>query len=410
MNERTRFALTAGGGCLALLVVVALVLGPLVCPLITGAVTGTPGGSATWTPGAGSMGTQQAVPTATASAPPGNGNADAPWRGESAPAFLSALYREASPGVVSIRVFLRAQGLTGQGQGSGFVLDEEGHIVTNSHVVIDADRITVVFQDGTEVEAAVVGLDDDSDLAVIKVDRLPHIARPLPIGESESVSVGDWVAAIGNPFGLGGSMSLGIVSATGRSIPSGAAGFRIPGAIQTDAAVNPGNSGGPLLNMSGQVVGVNAQIVSETGTGAGVGFAIPSDVVRRVAPVLIEVGVYQWPWLGVEGTSVDLLLAEANGLGPQRGAYIARVIEGGPAEAGGLRGSTGTAQVDGFPTQVGGDVVVSVDGEEVGDFDDLLIAVAYSNPGDMVLLTVIRGGERQEIVVRLEARPVGVPS
>jgi S1-C subfamily serine protease len=407
MTERTRFALTAGGGCLALLVVVALVLGPLACPLVTDVFTGVSGPSATWTAGPGSTGTQQALPTATPVAA-GDGDADEPPTGAPGQRFLNALYDEASPGVVSIRVFVQALGLAGQG--SGFVIDEEGHIVTNNHVVDGADRITVLFQDGSEVEATVIGLDDDSDLAVVKADTLPEIARPLPIGESESVSVGDWVAAIGNPFGLGGSMSLGIVSATGRSIPSGVAGFNIPGAIQTDAAVNPGNSGGPLLNMAGQVVGVNAQIVSESGSGSGIGFAIPSDVVRRVAPVLIEVGAYRWPWLGVEGMSVDLLLAEANELDIQRGAYIARVVDGGPAQAAGLRGSTGTSRVDGFSTEVGGDVVIAVGGEEVEDFDDVIVAVAFSNLGDTLVLTVLRGGEQQEIPVTLEARPADVGS
>jgi 2-alkenal reductase len=319
---------------------------------------------------------------------------------------LTALYEGANPGVVNIQVFVEREGVFGQGAGSGFVLDEEGHIVTNNHVVVGAQRVTVVFYNGIEVEAEIVGTDDYSDLAVVRVNSLPAGVHPLPVGDSGGVVAGDWVVAIGNPFSLGGSMSLGIVSATGRAIPSGVSGFNIPEAIQTDAAINPGNSGGPLLDLSGEVIGVNAQIASTgTGVNSGVGFAIPSNVVRRVVPVLIASGSYEWPWLGVEGTSLSLIFQQANELEIQQGAYIISVVPDGPADRAGIRGSSGTAQVEGLDVPVGGDVIVAVNGEHIRDFDDLLTVVAAKNPGDTVELTVLRDGEEQQIPVTLEARP-----
>jgi S1-C subfamily serine protease len=318
---------------------------------------------------------------------------------------FSPLYEAVHPGVVNIRVYVQRQGMSGQGAGSGFVLDDAGHIVTNHHVVAEAERVTVLFYDSTEVEAEIVGTDPQSDLAVIRVASMPDGVQPLPLTNSDDVRVGDWVIAIGNPFGLGGSMTVGIVSATGRVIPAAVTSFSIPQAIQTDAAINPGNSGGPLLNTSGEVIGVNAQIVSPGGqTNAGVGFAIPANIVRRVAPVLIDHGTYQWPWLGVRGTSLDLALAEANNLDTQKGAYIHEVISGGPAAEAGLQGSSGTTTVSGIQVPTGGDVVVAVNGEPVVDWSDLLANIALRSPGDRVTLTVIRDGQRTEIPVELEAR------
>jgi 2-alkenal reductase len=289
------------------------------------------------------------------------------------------------------------------------VLNEEGYIVTNNHVVAPAERITVIFYNRIEAEAEIVGLDADSDLAVIKVDSLPEGVRPLTLGNSDEVEEGQWAVAIGNPFGLGGSITLGIVSGTGRSIPSGATAFAIPQAVQTDAAVNPGSSGGPLLNLQGEVIGVNAQIATGGGTRAntGVGFAIPANTVRRVVPVLIEAGAYQWPWLGIEGppTGVNLLIMEANDLEVQQGAYIHAVVPDGPADEAGLQGSTGTEVIDDIEVPVGGDVVVAADGEPIIDFDDLLIEVVSRRPEDTMTLTVLRDGEEQEIEVTLEARP-----
>ena len=239
---------------------------------------------------------------------------------------------------------------------------------------------------------------------------LPAGAHPLPLGDSDQVQVGESVVAIGNPFGYESSMTAGIVSAVGRTLPSGLTAFSIPNAIQTDAPINPGNSGGPLLNLRGEVIGVNAQIRTETvefttPSNSGVGFAIPSSVVRQVAPSLIENGSYDWPWLGIQGTSVNLFIAEANDLPAQRGAYISNVLDEGPSAEAGLRGSTGANDRSGFEVPVGGDVVVAVDGQPVNNFADLLYVVALKHPGDVIQLTIIRDGRQQQIAVTLEARP-----
>jgi S1-C subfamily serine protease len=315
------------------------------------------------------------------------------------------LYDQVSPGVVSIQVIVEQNGLVGEAAGSGFILDREGHIVTNNHVVDGATLVSVIFYDGFEARAEIIGTDIDSDLAVIKVDDLPDNVFPLVVGDSDSVDVGEWVVAIGNPFGQQSSMTVGVVSAVGRMLPTGTTPFSIPQAIQTDAAINPGNSGGPLLNLQGEVIGVNAQIAaSGTGTNSGVGFAIPSNIVRRVAPVLIEQGAYQWPWLGVEGTDITLSIAMANNLGSQQGAYISGIVEGGPAASAGMQGSSGTKQIEGLAAPVGGDVVVEADGKQINFFSDLLVAVAFKNPGDTIELTILRNGVRQQIQVELAPR------
>lgn len=322
---------------------------------------------------------------------------------------LVALHNQLAPGVVSIQVLVQrgAFGDAGTGAGSGFILDDEGHIVTNSHVVSDADRVIVIFFDGTEAEGEVVGSDDDSDLAIVRVDEMPDRVHSLPLADSDNVRVGEWVVAIGNPFGLTSSMTVGIVSALGRTIQSLAPGFSIPQAIQTDAAINPGNSGGPLINITGEVIGVNAQIATSGGTraSAGVGFAIPSNAVRRVAPALIQNGFYEWPWLGVTGRSVNLAIMRANQLQNQHGAYIDEIVSGGPADAAGLRGSSGTRQVNGLDVPVGGDVVIEVDGRPMVNFDAMLGEIASRTPGETVRLTVLRNGTPVQVDVILEPRP-----
>lgn len=321
---------------------------------------------------------------------------------------LTVLYDRLSPGVVNINTFVE-ESVIGGGTGSGFILDEAGHIVTNHHVVTAADRLTVIFSNGIEREAEVIGSDDDSDLAVIRVDELPEGTHPLPVADSNLVEAGQWAVAIGNPFSFGGSMTLGIVSAVGRAIPSGFTLFSIPQVIQTDAAINPGNSGGPLLNLSGEVIGVNAQIRTADGVRAnsGVGFAIPSNVVRLVVPVLIEQGSYQWPYLGVSSTTGISRLARqrANNLPDQRGAFIDQVPPDGPAAEAGLQGATGEEIIFGQPVPVGGDIVVGIDGRAVEDFADLLTQIAFSQPGETVTLTVYRDGETLEIPVTLSSRP-----
>ena len=358
------------------------------------------------TPVSGAVATQQAIPTMTA---PGEGDQTPSLGQELGSEGLAALYEELNPGVVSIRVFVEGEGASGVGSGSGFILDEQGHIVTNNHIVARAERIVVIFHDGFESEAELVGRDVDSDLAVIQAETLAEGAHPLALANSDRVDEGDWVIAIGNPLSLGGTMTLGIVSAKGRIIPSGGSRYSIPEAIQTDAAINPGNSGGPLLNLSGEVVGVNAQIATAGGTqsSAGLGFAIPSNFVRRVAPVLIEVGSYQWAWMGIEAppTGVNQLIMEANDLETQWGAYVNAVAEGGPADEAGIQGSTGTEEVRGFEVPVGGDVIVEAGGETVKDFADLLSKIANQSPGDTLELTILRDGDRQQITVTLGMRP-----
>jgi len=406
--NRKMFALIGGIGCVVVIVLLAAVAISLVwIPMqAQRAVTQATLPAPTLIPGLGA--TEQAVPTFTPAPPnltPLPASA-APGSPGIAPGSLEALYRQVNPGVVSVQVFITSGGTTGQGAGSGFILDEEGHIVTNDHVVANAQRVTVIFYNGIEAEATIVGTDADSDLAVIRVGALAEGAHPLPLGDSDQVQVGDWAVAIGNPFSLGGSMSLGIVSAVGRSIPSGVAGFAIPQAIQTDAAINPGNSGGPLLGLRGEVIGVNAQIATGgSQANAGVGFAIPVNLVRRVVPVLIESGTYEWPWLGVEGTSVDLVIQQANDLPVQQGAYINTVVAGSPAESAGLHGSTGTRQVGAFNVPVGGDVVVEADGKAIANFDDLLTAISAKDPGQTLALTILRNGQRLQVSADLTPRP-----
>lgn len=394
--DRKQITLAAGVGCVAVascLVVVALLLA-LVIPL---QLPGALGGSG-----------QPPVSTAATQAPARVETPPASVQGSVgiASEALIALYQQLHPGVVSIQVHIQQGGTSGEAAGSGFILDDEGHILTNNHVVANATQVTVVFYDGIEAHARIIGTDANSDLAVIRVDKLPEGAHPLPLGDSDQVQVGEWVVAIGNPFALDSSMSVGIVSAVGRTIPS-LTSFSIPQAIQTDAAINPGNSGGPLVDLKGQVIGVNAQI--ETGgttrANAGVGFAIPSNIARHVVPSLIESGSYAWPWLGVEGGSVNLAIMQANGLDTQQGAYINSVVAGGPAAQAGLHGSTGTRQIDGLDVPMGGDVVVEVDGRPIPDFGSLLVDTAFRQPGDIIELTVLRNGQRLQLVVTLGARP-----
>ncbi len=299
------------------------------------------------------------------------------------------------------------------GQGSGFVYDRDGHIVTNYHVAGEADQIRVIFADGTAVEATLVGADPDSDLAVIKVDpaKAPEL-QPLPLGDSEALQVGQMVVAIGNPFGLSGTMTSGIISALGRMLPSQAATadgsrFNITDIIQTDAAINPGNSGGPLLNLAGEVIGVNTAIESTTRQNAGIGFAVPSKTVSRVVPVLIAEGRYAHPWLGISGTTVNATIREAMNLPEdQTGVLIASVDNTGPAARAGLLGSSRDARVDDTTIKVGGDIIVSVDGRPVVTFDDLLDYISNETEvGQTITLGILRNGQLSEVRVTLAPRP-----
>jgi 2-alkenal reductase len=293
------------------------------------------------------------------------------------------------------------------GQGSGFLYDSNGHIITNAHVVDGAEQVEVTFSDGIIQPARIVGQDPHSDLAVVKVDQILVDIRPLALGEMGELAVGQSVVAIGNPFGLEGTLTLGIISALGRTIPA-LTPFSIPESIQTDAAINPGNSGGPLLNLKGEVIGVNAQIETDgtSRTNSGVGFAIPVSIVELVIPELIQQGKYEWSWMGVQGGDLTPVLAKAMGLENARGAYIAAVAPGGPAEKAGLQGATQETVVDGRPVVIGGDVITKVNDQDVRSFDDLLIYIAtQSNPGDEVNLAVLRDGSPLEIMLTLDGRP-----
>jgi S1-C subfamily serine protease len=311
------------------------------------------------------------------------------------PDNLADLYDQVSPGTVSILVGTNTGGQFSGGTGSGFVVTDNGFIITNDHVVEGGSRYIVRFFNELDMTAELIGVDPDSDLAVLKVEQLPEGAYPLPLGDSSNLRVGDSVVAIGNPFGLGTSMSYGIVSALGRTIPSITPQFNIPQAIQTDAAINPGNSGGPLINMNGEVIGVNAQIrtAGDGGGNVGIGFAIPVNIVKNVYPALIEDGVYRWAYLGVSSPAeMPGILPEGEQQQATMGAYIADVVPGGPADQAGMRP---------------GDVVVSADGQEVSNFDDLLGLIAFRRPGDVMNLTALRDGQQVEISVTLGERPAG---
>ncbi len=316
--------------------------------------------------------------------------------------LLVNLFQRVGPSVVHIQVTTA----TGSGSGSGFFYDREGHIVTNNHVVEDAETIRVVLADGSQVAAQVVGTDPDADLAVIVVDAPAELVVPAELGDSSTVQVGQWAIAIGNPFGLERTVTRGIVSALGRVFPQ-ESGFSIANLIQTDAAINPGNSGGPLLDLRGRVIGVNTMIISETGASAGLGFAIPVNVVKKVVPALIRDGFYAHPWLGIRGYTITPELVEALSLPVERGALVGEVTAGGPADKAGLRGGRRSVRIPGYvePVMAGGDIIVGIDGTRVTGMDSLISYLDFTEAGQVVTLDVIRGTERLFIKVTLGKRP-----
>ena len=342
--------------------------------------------------------------------------------------LLVDLYARVNPSVVNIHVVETApvsqdnsSGMPGgsnvrQGEGSGFIWDTQGHIVTNNHVVSGATDIEVVFSDGTMLPAKVVGADPYSDLAVIKVDAPASLLKPVTVADSRQVKVGQLAVAIGNPYGLSGTMTTGIVSAVGRSISSDTASstfgtgptYSIPDIIQTDAAINPGNSGGVLVDAQGQLIGVTAAIESSTNSNSGVGFAIPSAIVQKVVPALIKDGKYQHPYLGISGMSLTADLAEAMNLkAEQRGALVAEVVANGPAARAGILASTKDVSINGQPAQVGGDVIVSIDSQPIQGMDDLIAYLESStSAGQKVSLGVLRDGKEVQVEVTLGVRPV----
>ena len=318
---------------------------------------------------------------------------------------LIQIFERTEEGVVQVNVHRTSDVIGSNGVGSGFVFDKNGHIITNEHVVENSDIVTVTFLDGRSYNAEVIGVDAATDIAVIKVNADPSLLKPLHIGDSSNLKVGMGVAAIGNPFGLSGTMTAGIVSALGRLLPQDT-GFSIPDVIQTDAAINPGNSGGPLLNSRGEVVGINTAIQSGTGEFTGVGFSIPSNTIAKIVPKLIADGSYIHPWVGISGRDIDPALATALNLVDARGFLIVNVVEGSPAEKAGLKGSDETKEVDGVEYPFGGDVILAVDGKIVRQIDDILIHLQrYKSVGDEMVLEVLRDGRVTNFVVELDERP-----
>lgn len=294
------------------------------------------------------------------------------------------------------------------GQGSGFVWDDDGHIVTNRHVVIDAERIRVVFSDGSNANAEVVGLDEDSDLAVIKIDRDAELLTPVTLGDSNEVRVGQLAITIGNPLGQDFSTTTGIVSAIGRTIRTGDSHFSLPKVIQTDAPMNPGNSGGPLLDRQGRVIGIDAQIITRSGANTGIGFAIPVNIAKQVVPELISHGSFTYSWLGIRGSTIGPEAVELMDA-PEgtRGAQIIALAEGGPAQKAGLLGSSKSKRTDDGNLRYGGDVITAVDGHVIEGMNELIIyLLENTRPDDVVTVTVVRdGGDTAQIEVTLQARP-----
>ncbi|PJF30789.1 MAG: 2-alkenal reductase [Candidatus Thermofonsia Clade 1 bacterium] len=332
------------------------------------------------------------------------------------------VYARVDPSVVNIEVVTRTRSDEFDGSGSGFVLDTEGHIVTNTHVIYDAREIIVTFRDGYQTRAEVVGMDEFSDLAVIKVRTDPKRLVPVTLGDSSNLQVGQSVIAIGNPFGLVSSMTTGIISATGRTLnsarmisPRTRTPFQNPAIIQVDAQINPGNSGGPLLNIHGEVIGVNTAIRSETGRFQGIGFAVPVNTLKRVVPQLIEKGRADYTWLGIESISPQIggygnltvaALAEQFNLPVDYGVIIASVVPGSPADVAGLRGGTRRVTVRGVSIRLGGDIIVAINDTPIRTFDEMIAyLVTNTSPGDVVKLTIYRGSRRMEVEVTLEARP-----
>jgi 2-alkenal reductase len=329
--------------------------------------------------------------------------------------LLVSLYEEVNPGVVTIRVLTEE---ADSGLGSGFVYDKEGHIITNYHVVEGVDDLEVDFPSGFKTRGEVAGIDLDSDLAVVKVDAPDSELHPLRMGDSSQTRVGQTVVAIGNPFGLSSTMTLGIISAKGRTLdslreaPGAGSGFFTAGdLIQTDTAINPGNSGGPLLNLSGEVIGVNRAIrttnftFTEEPVNSGIGFAIASNIVNRVIPELIRTGEYDYPYIGITSLpEITLLHQEALGLSQSTGAYVTSITAGSPADEAGLRDGSEPTSLPRL--NAGGDLITAIDGQRILRFDELLsYLITNKSPGDTVTLTVLREGEEIELELTLDKRP-----
>jgi len=321
---------------------------------------------------------------------------------------LVSVYELVNPAVVHIFVFNTFDDQEFPlGTGSGFVYNSEGYIVTNNHVVTDGDSFEVIFQDGFRSRAEVVGTDVDSDLAVIKAESLSPAAKPVSLGDTNELHVGQFVIAIGNPFGEAGSMSIGIVSGLGRTLDSqreveGGGRYSLPQVIQTDAAINPGNSGGPLLNLRGEVIGVNSAIRTDTGTNSGVGFSIPVNAVKRIVPNLISEGKYTYPYLGIRMQTLDIDTAEELDIPYTSGAYILDISEDAPAQEAGLIASG----LNNFGALPGGDLIIAINDTEITSSDDLITYLVFeTEAGQTVDLTIVRDGKEMTVPLTLGERP-----
>jgi S1-C subfamily serine protease len=310
---------------------------------------------------------------------------------------INEIYRRDGQGVAFVEA--------GQATGSGFVIDAGGHLITNSHVVEGATDIEVKLGSSeTRHSAEVVGTDPATDVALLKVDAPADELRPLALGDSSGLRVGDPVVAIGNPFGLDRTVTSGIVSALQRHIEA-PNGFSISHVIQTDAAINPGNSGGPLIDTSGRVIGINAQIQSGTGGNVGIGFAIPINTAREVVRQLEEDGTVEHAFFGITGTSITAEIARAVNLPVNKGVLVQEVAAGGPAEDAGLRGGTTSATIEGAEFRLGGDIITEMDGKPTASMEDVIDVINGANPGDKLEVTILRGGDTKEVTVMLGERP-----
>jgi S1-C subfamily serine protease len=320
-----------------------------------------------------------------------------------------SVYEKAADGVVNvtstaIQMDFFFNAFPTQGSGSGSIIDTKGHILTNYHVVANAKRLEVTLADESKWPAKLIGTDPESDLAVIRIEAPRDKLKVIPLGDSKSLKIGQKVLAIGNPFGFQRTLTTGVVSSLGRTIRS-EAGTLMEEIIQTDAAINPGNSGGPLLNSDGEIIGINSQIISPSGGSVGIGFAIPVNTAKRIYPELIAKGYVTYPWIGATIQSLIPEVAKYLKLNIDRGAMIAEVQKGGPAEKAGLKGGTQRVQVGNVDLIVGGDVVVKADNHEIRTNDELIRYIREKKPGDTVLLHVLRKGKPEAIKITLGERP-----
>ena len=373
----------------------------LTAALVAAAGIGAGGGAATYAALSEDGGTRTVIRPAAAE------STAEPAASTSESLSVSEIYEQTYKSVVEITVASGESTPTGeeqraQGQGSGFVYDAEGHVVTNQHVVDGAETVSVRFWDGSTYDATVVGSDPSTDLAVIKVDAPADVFEPLSLGNSDELTVGESVVALGSPFGLEGTVTSGIVSALHRQMTA-PNDFTINDSIQTDAAINHGNSGGPLVNGAGEVVGVNAQIESESGGSDGIGFAIPSSTIETIVPQIIADGSVEHAYLGVGVATINNSVAEE--LGVPVGVELTDVREGGPAAAAGFQAATGSATVDGQSFPTGGDVITEVDGQAITTGAELQNAVDAKKPGDSISITYTRDGESHTVEITLGTRP-----